>query len=203
MTVKGADDAATSATPLPSLVKKGGARPENLFGTAQAEILAGLGGGDNLFGFGGDDVLVGGPGGDNLFGGKGKDILFGGPGNDFLKGDAHFGRSSSPDTFVLSAGRDTIADFKPGTDKINLFQVIDALARNGSDSFQGIVDKINAGGPSSPLSIQASGRDATVSLGGTVKAVLKGVSADGVSLSDFEFDNKLQDLASALGTDAF
>ena len=203
VTIDGADEAKTPATPLPSLVKKGGARPENLFGTARAEILAGLGGGDNLFGFGGDDVLVGGPGGDNLFGGRGKDILFGGPGNDFLKGDGHFARNSSPDTFVLSAGRDTIADFKPGADKINLFQVIDALARNGSDSFQGIVDKINAGGPSSPLSIQASGRDATVSLGGTVKAVLKGVSADGVSLSDFEFDNKLQDLASALGTDAF
>ena len=203
VTIKGADDATPPATPLPSLVKKGGALPENLFGTAQAEILAGLGGGDNLFGFGGDDVLVGGPGGDNLFGGRGKDILFGGPGNDFLKGDGHFARSSSPDIFVLSAGRDTIADFKPGTDKINLFQVIDALARSGSDSFQGIVDKINAGGSSSPLSIQASGRDATVSLGGTVKAVLKGVSADGVSLSDFEFDNKLQDLASALGTDAF
>ena len=117
---KGADGAADRAD------AKGVALPENLFGTAQAEILAGLGGGDNLFGFGGDDVQVGGPGGDNLF------------------------------------------------------QVIDALARSGSDSFQGIVDKINAGGPSSPLSIQTSGRDATVSLGGTVKTVLKGVSADAV-----------------------
>ena len=65
------------------------------------------------------------------------------------------------------------------------------------------MDKINAGGSSSPLPIQAGGRDATVSLGGTVKAVLKGVSANRVSLSDFEFDNKLQHLSSALGTDAF
>ena len=64
-------------------------------------------------------------------------------------------------------------------------------------------DKINAGGSSSPLSIQASGRDATISLGGTVKAILKGVSANQVSLSNFEFDNKLEDLASTLGTDAF
>ena len=200
VTINGADD---TATPLPSIVKKGGSRPENLFGTAQAEILAGFGGGDNLFGFGGDDVLLGGAGGDNLFGGAGNDILFGGAGNDFLKGNDHFGWSSSPDIFVLSAGRDTIADFRPGEDKINLFQVIEELANNGSDSFQSIVDKINAGGSSSPLSIQASGRDSTISLGGTVKAILKGVSANQVSLSDFEFDNKLQDLSSTLGTDAF
>ena len=90
----------------------------------------------------------------------------------------------------LRRGRDTIADFKPGEDKINLFQVIEELAKN-------------ANGSSSPLSIQASGRDATISLGGTVKAILKGVSANQVSLSDFEFDNKLEDLASTLGTDAF
>ena len=66
--------------------------------------------------FGGADRLDGGAGHDVLNGGAGDDILIGGVGDDALTGGA------GADRFVFgqSHGRDTITDFQPGLDTIDL-----------------------------------------------------------------------------------
>jgi RTX calcium-binding nonapeptide repeat (4 copies) len=70
---------------------------DQLSGTPQADVIAGLGGNDKLSGLAGNDVICGGTGRDTLKGGKGndkllgdagKDTLTGGPDNDKLKGGA-------------------------------------------------------------------------------------------------------------------
>jgi len=68
--------------------------------------------GDTLIGDSGDNVLNGGKGNDVLKGGDGNDILIGGPGNDtfvWQKGDS---------------GHDTVTDFTPGSDKLDLSQLL-------------------------------------------------------------------------------
>lgn len=73
-------------------------------------------GADSLAGAGQADVLIGGSGNDTLSGGSGSDVLLDGPGRDTLIGGA------APDIFVLSADneRDTIRDFRPGQDRLDL-----------------------------------------------------------------------------------
>lgn len=69
-----------------------------LRGTLWDDEINGRGGNDRLLGKGGDDWLSGGKGRDKLKGGGGEDTFF------FKKGD----------------GKDTIQDFKPGTDLIEI-----------------------------------------------------------------------------------
>ncbi|MEB3353433.1 MAG: DUF1254 domain-containing protein [Cyanobacteriota bacterium] len=80
------------------------------------DVINGQDGDDHLKGRGGDDILRGDSGRDWLTGGKGNDSLAGGEGMDWLKG----GRGA--DVFLIAPheGADTIADFSPGTDKIEL-----------------------------------------------------------------------------------
>lgn len=76
----------------------GGAGEDALTGDVRADMLAGGSGDDTLSGGAGDDILVD---------GAGADVLIGGPGADL---------------FVLSgdAGPDSIRDFTPGEDRIDL-----------------------------------------------------------------------------------
>jgi len=69
-----------------------------------------------LFGERGHDVLIGGSGRDTLLGGPGDDSLDGGAGNDFLIG----GTGADHFVFRPGFGRDVIADFEKGVDRINL-----------------------------------------------------------------------------------
>ena len=104
----------------------GGAGDDTLDGGDQKDVLEGgagddlLKGGrqnDTLDGGAGDDVLKGGQGKDTLGGGEGDDILVGGRGDDTLTGGA------GADTFAQSCnatGVDTITDFDPSEDTINL-----------------------------------------------------------------------------------
>ena len=73
-------------------------------------------GGLNLSGGNGKDTLTGGAGNDTLDGGNGVDTLNGGAGNDVLTG------GNGNDTFVFGEnfGNDTITDFNPGNDSIDL-----------------------------------------------------------------------------------
>ena len=56
------------------------------FGTENANMIAGGGGGDIIYGMEGDDTLRGEGGGDMVFGGEGDDWLEGGAGEDLLMG---------------------------------------------------------------------------------------------------------------------
>lgn len=98
---------------------------DTIAGTSYSDRITGGGGNDDISGGGGNDVLngqfgddlvVGGGGDDIARGGWGDDTLDGGDGNDRLIGG--FGA----DTFVFGAdsGSDSITDFDPGLDRIDL-----------------------------------------------------------------------------------
>jgi Ca2+-binding RTX toxin-like protein len=108
----------------------------------------------------GNDTIIGGAGADSLSGDAGNDRVEGGGGNDWLAGN------SGNDLFdydSTSVGRDTIAGFAKGQDKIDL-DGIDAnthLAGNqdfswiGSGSFSG-AGQVRASHVSGGTLIQAS-----------------------------------------------
>jgi len=70
---------------------------------------------ETLAGGAGDDLLLAGPGGGRLEARAGEDILVAGPGDDTLEG------GPGADIFVLGpGGRDVVADFEPGIDRLDL-----------------------------------------------------------------------------------
>jgi hypothetical protein len=103
-------------------------------GTGQGERIAATRFADRIAAGGGDDRLLGGAGHDRLFGQAGNDRLVAGPGRDFLKGGA------GADTFVFDepglAGRDRIADFTPGRDRVSLAGIDADLSRRGDQAFR-------------------------------------------------------------------
>ena len=128
---------ATYAKVLELSTSYGNAGENLLKGTKKADWIEGRGGDDLLRGKGGGDTLVGGSGDDAIFGGRGSDTLNGRGGADELTG----GRGA--DTFVFDRAPgpdnvDTIFDFTPGTDKIELRSAIFA-----------------AGGPIGALDVEA------------------------------------------------
>ena len=76
---------------------------------------------ENLIGSNYNDTLIGDTGANVINGGLGNDTLIGGLGNDTLIGGA------GSDTFLWrqgEIGRDTVSDFTPGTDKLDLSQLL-------------------------------------------------------------------------------
>lgn len=93
-----------------------------LAGSNLDEILRGRNGDDDLSGASGSDTLRGGKGNDTLRGGAGADKLVSGFGTDKLKGgkgDDIF-RFANKDVSKPGEKRDTIADFEPGRDVVDL-----------------------------------------------------------------------------------
>ena len=88
----------------------GGAGNDILRAGGHSDTLLGGEGDDHLFGLGANDTLIGGNGNDTLAGGNGDDVMTGGAGNDL---------------FAIGAndGDDTITDFTPGTDVLDLGMV--------------------------------------------------------------------------------
>ncbi|NPD14039.1 hypothetical protein HOY34_02355 [Xinfangfangia sp. D13-10-4-6] len=78
-----------------------------LIGSAASQVLSGSGAHDLIVGHAGNNTLYGGAGNDILVGGTGSDTMFGGAGADL---------------FVIAGGgtADTIRDFQPGIDRIDL-----------------------------------------------------------------------------------
>lgn len=90
---------------------------ELLHGGAGNDVVATVGGTNLLFGGAGNDILSGGSGNDYLFGGSGDDRLVAGLGDDWMKG------GPGADTFAFGSsrlGHDTIADFEPGADHLQV-----------------------------------------------------------------------------------
>ncbi len=139
----------------------GGNDPDELYGQDGKDALVGGNGNDLLDGGLGDDVLFGNTGDDTLIGGAGHDRFWGGAGNDVLRGDG--GR----DLFVfgLDHGQDTILDFSPGADRIQIL-ASDAASQN--------------------LSLTQTGQDARLAFGNT-QVTLVGVDANAVQEADIMF----------------
>lgn len=112
---------------------QGDAGNDSLYGGLDRDQLWGGIGNDRLYGNGGNDKLLGEAGNDSLYGSIGNDSLLGGAGNDRLSGDAGndtliggTGRDvltggSGEDRFVFTGaddGRDTVRDFRSGTDTL-------------------------------------------------------------------------------------
>ncbi|WP_292994753.1 peptidoglycan DD-metalloendopeptidase family protein [Nitrosomonas sp.] len=98
-------------------------------GNEYSNVIKGLSGIDTLIGGAGIDTLNGGTGNDTLIGGIGKDLLVGGPDSDIFDFNALNEMSSTTST------ADTIIDFSPGVDKIDL-STLDANATTPShDAF--------------------------------------------------------------------
>lgn len=153
----------------------GGGRTENtingtsagdrLNGQSRNDLINGRDGRDRIDGGAGHDILNGGAGGDTLIGGAGSDTLDGGAGNDLLTG------SSGADTFVFGvrSGHDTITDFTPGSDRIDL------TARSGLN-FRSLLDDA-----------RQSGRDTILRFDDDSRITLKGIDLDELKASDFTF----------------
>ncbi|WP_192553079.1 retention module-containing protein [Pseudomonas sp. IzPS59] len=88
---------------------------------SNVENLVGSNFNDTLTGDNNNNVINGGLGNDILNGGGGDDLLIGGMGNNTLTGGA------GADTFQWlkgNSGHDTVTDFTPGTDKLDLSQLL-------------------------------------------------------------------------------
>jgi Ca2+-binding RTX toxin-like protein len=93
------------------------------------DAVTGGDGKDRIYGGTENNILSGGNGKDQLLGGGGADILTGGPGAD------RFIFKTLSDSTVAARGRDTITDFAPGRDTIDLHS-IDANSKvDGNQAF--------------------------------------------------------------------
>lgn len=121
---------------------------DKIYGNDGDDLLSGGDGNDTLFGGDGDDTLEGGRQSDTLIGDEGDDMLLGGGGNDRQVGgigaDEHSGGGGN-DRFVFKAieestvdplGRDLIADFRKGQDKIHLKTIDADTGRKGNQGFK-------------------------------------------------------------------
>ena len=97
-------------------------------GNDKANFIFGGKNNDEIFGGNGNDSIVGNAGNDKLYGQNGNDTLQGGAGNDSLWGGA------GNDFFIFEAGKDVIADFTAGQDKIKIAKgKISKSTLSGSD----------------------------------------------------------------------
>ncbi|MDW9402829.1 retention module-containing protein [Pseudomonas soli] len=134
---------------------------------------------DTLTGNDGDNLLNGGAGNDVLKGGAGNDILIGGPGNDTLTG------GSGNDSFVWQkgdTGHDTVTDFTPGSDRLDLSQLLQGENATSASLDDYLHFKVSGSGVSVVSTIEVSSvagaaPTQTIDLAGVDLAQHYGVSA--------------------------
>jgi Ca2+-binding RTX toxin-like protein len=108
----------------------GGTGNDTLGGGAGADVLAGKGGDDKLFGGRDDDRLSGGAGSDTLSGGRGADTMNGG-----ADGQTDVHRFTDLAQLGLGSTRDSLINFVPETDKIDVTAVDAKAGAAGDQSF--------------------------------------------------------------------
>ena len=128
-----------------------------VIGTGGEDQLDGGNGSDRIDGGAGHDILIGGRGNDQLDGGDGNDLLIGGQGADTLLGGAGYDGFA----FGRSGGADTVLDFNPDEDRIELYDGISLAGLFATDvNDDGIADLVlsftNGGGSVTLLGVDAS-----------------------------------------------
>ncbi|GAA6163668.1 hypothetical protein NBRC116590_13720 [Pelagimonas sp. KU-00592-HH] len=164
----------------------GDAGDDRLFGDNGFDRLNGDAGKDLLSGGVGEDTLNGGRGHDTLVGGKDNDVLNGGNEGDILRGDAGadrlYGQKGKDrldggwghDTLVGGDGADVFVIDGKGVDRINDMQI-------GKDTID-----LSGFADGSVYSVADDGTGNTsLSVDGTLVAVLKGIDAGDLSDADF------------------
>jgi hypothetical protein len=122
-----------------------------LNGYQAADVLNGNDGNDILYGGSGPDTLRGGNGADKLHGKGERDVLLGNGGNDLLVGglgaDTLTGGMGN-DRFVyqqLGDRQDTITDFNPAQDRIDLSLIFDHSAYTSTATFKDYIRLVQNG----------------------------------------------------------
>ncbi|WNN89741.1 esterase-like activity of phytase family protein [Gloeocapsopsis dulcis] len=144
------------------------------------ELLAGIR--DRLFGDEGNDILDAsqGRGGNRLYGGAGNDTLFAGSRDLLFGGDG--------DDVLFAGTSDNILTGGDGKDQFWIVAGETPTSPNTIRDFQSDVDVIGLGAGLAfvDLAIAQTGSDTTISLkDGTPLAILEGVDAGTISISDF------------------
>ncbi|MCP1500345.1 VCBS repeat-containing protein [Pseudomonas migulae] len=133
---------------------------------------------DTLTGDNHNNIITGGLGNDVLNGGDGDDLLIGGLGNNTLTGGA------GADTFQWlkdNSGHDVVTDFTPGTDKLDLSQLLQGESGTAASLDDYLHFKVTGSGDSLVTSIDVSGMagaapNQTIDLAGVDLASHYGVS---------------------------
>ena len=164
-------------------------------GTSGDESLGGTTSDDLIYGYAGDDVIYGYAGDDTLSGDDGDDTLYAGTGNATLNGGA------GADLYVISDpdGIVTITDFSISDgDKIDLEDVLENADGfiEGSAWDAGYV-VLTQSGDDTEVYVYADG--ISESAESNLVAILTGVTATDLSVSDFILANNLE--TSIYGTD--
>ncbi|GAB4377250.1 MAG: hypothetical protein Kow00121_26140 [Elainellaceae cyanobacterium] len=176
----------------------GNSNPDLLKGSRHADILNGYQGADMLIGYGGSDTLFGGSGDDTLRGSRGADTLHGKGGNDLLIGhggsDLLIGGLNG-DTLTGGAGRDrfvysqlgdrqdTITDFNPAQDAIDLRRLLDSPLYTSNRPFQDYIRLVSQGaGVLVEVDSKGQGGDAFKPL-----LFLENVAIDRLGAQQFQF----------------
>ena len=152
-----------------------------------ADVITGSGQNDKLYGYAGNDTITGRSGNDYASGGKDNDSIDGNAGNDNLNGDAgadllnggggldSLTGGGGKDTFFFNSkattsNLDTITDFKPGKDVIQLDSTVFAGLSKGALSAKNFVQSNKYDGEKNVIVyFKSSGKIAYESNGGTLK----------------------------------
>lgn len=128
-----------------------------LTGLYLVKVITGTAANDRLVGSAGDDQLIGGGGADKLTGGAGDDVF----------------------TYTaISDARDTILDFMPGADRIDLRALLAGIGYTGTDPIADGVVRLKDGAKGAMLQIDADGHGGDAKWKGLV--LLSGVPASAV-----------------------